>query len=224
MQRRRNIQEYTESGSDMDIDQDEEGSEQESDNGDQDQDQEHNGDGEDDQGEDGDQDQSSSETIPCEMCGQNINFDIYADHIDICIRHSSYQAVVQSDRLRTAMANGGMRIRLNPQRTADDIMALNLLTQYMGMTLSQGRNEYEYNLWLQDAMGGNVNIGIRDKEAVTTRVEVEAVPADTMCTICLEPPNTPRKTTCDHYFCEECIFKWLSENRKCPNCTIQLGV
>jgi hypothetical protein len=166
---------------------------------------------------------TNGDTIPCEICGNNILFDIYTDHIEICIRHSSTQALMNNQRLRAAMATGGMRIRLNPQRTADDLMALNLLSQYMGMTLvPNARNEYEYNLWLQDTMGGNVHIGVRDKEAVTMRVSTEEVPPDTRCTICLESPQNPRKTTCDHYFCEECIFRWLGDNRKCPNCTIEL--
>jgi hypothetical protein len=101
-------------------------------------------------------------------------------------------------------------------------MALEMATRLFGMRMVPSqRNMYEYNLWLQEQMGGSVPTGVADKEAATTKInDASEIPADEVCTICIEAPALPaRKTVCNHYFCEGCIFKWLDTSRKCPNCT-----
>jgi hypothetical protein len=49
---------------------------------------------------------------------------------------------------------------------------------------------------------------------------------DNMCTICLDNKYKAiyiRKINgCNHDFCGECIEKWLSENKTCPICKLEL--
>ena len=42
----------------------------------------------------------------------------------------------------------------------------------------------------------------------------------TTCPICQNTVNDPRKTTCNHIFCEECISRWLTQRARstCPTC------
>ena len=44
------------------------------------------------------------------------------------------------------------------------------------------------------------------------------------CPICFEDfqDTTLRKLKCSHIFCQECLVEWLSENKKCPVCMIEL--
>ena len=44
------------------------------------------------------------------------------------------------------------------------------------------------------------------------------------CPICFDEfqDTTLRKLKCSHIFCQECLVEWLSENKKCPVCMIEL--
>ena len=44
------------------------------------------------------------------------------------------------------------------------------------------------------------------------------------CPICFDDfqDTTLRKLKCSHIFCQECLVEWLSENKKCPVCMIEL--
>lgn len=161
--------------------------------------------------------------IPCEICRRMVSFATYTDHIEVCLMQTSVHMIgqrnMQQQRMRTS--DGGMRVTFTRNRTEDDIIALEMATRVLGMSLMPSMtNEYEYNLWLQDRMGGSVNVGVTDKEGATTKIEDPAeVPEDAVCTICIGPPEAPvRKTACNHYFCQGCLFKWLDTSRKCPNC------
>jgi hypothetical protein len=159
--------------------------------------------------------------IPCEICRRMVSFATYTDHIEVCLMQTSVHMIGQRHQSRMRTADGGVRVTFMRNRTEDDIMALEMATRVLGMSLMPSMtNEYEYNLWLQDRMGGSVNVGVADKEAATTKIDDPAeMPDDAVCTICLETPEAPiRKTACNHYFCQGCIFKWLDTSRKCPNC------
>jgi hypothetical protein len=39
----------------------------------------------------------------------------------------------------------------------------------------------------------------------------------TVCGICFDQ-NCTFSTKCNHYFCEECLKKWINDTRTCPNC------
>ena len=44
------------------------------------------------------------------------------------------------------------------------------------------------------------------------------------CPICLKIINLPNsvKTSCNHYFCSNCFFQWIYEEKTCPCCRKQL--
>ena len=42
--------------------------------------------------------------------------------------------------------------------------------------------------------------------------------SDEICSICLNNFNNKISTTCLHFFCKECIRKWLLKNNTCPMC------
>lgn len=95
-------------------------------------------------------------------------------------------------------------------------------------------NNYDFNLNLQDVMGGNVEVGVTNKESC-----YEIIPFDVnmdqtdQCSICLQSRDdmttdvdhengnditTFVKTTCNHVYCKPCIDKWLSSHHTCPVC------
>lgn len=92
---------------------------------------------------------------------------------------------------------------------------------------SRSENDYEFNLMLSSLIG-TVEKGIEDIDSVSTVVDSNVVPDDAMCTICQEDfksneaVDIVRKLKCDHYFCDDCIQKWLSKHVKCPVCMIDL--
>ncbi|KAM3423977.1 hypothetical protein BST61_g1370 [Cercospora zeina] len=38
------------------------------------------------------------------------------------------------------------------------------------------------------------------------------------CAICYQPMAQPTRTPCRHYYCLECLQKWLKTNNTCPSC------
>ncbi|EKE37242.1 hypothetical protein ENUP19_0085G0119 [Entamoeba nuttalli] len=50
-----------------------------------------------------------------------------------------------------------------------------------------------------------------------TSVTVDSL-EDKMCLICQDTVNRPIKLKCGHVYCEECIFKWLIQQPRCPMC------
>lgn len=94
-------------------------------------------------------------------------------------------------------------------------------------------NNYEFNLNLQDVMGGNVEVGVTNKDACYNILpgDVETEPTE-QCSICFQSRNDIVhgehdsnntvvefvKTTCNHVYCKPCIDKWLSSHHTCPVC------
>jgi hypothetical protein len=80
-------------------------------------------------------------------------------------------------------------------------------------------DDYEMNTMIADMLG-NVEVGVSDINKVSTKVEL---PITTMnCSICLDNVNEPRKLLCDHVYCDGCISTWLSKNKTCPSCRVDL--
>ncbi|EDR27392.1 hypothetical protein, conserved [Entamoeba dispar SAW760] len=50
-----------------------------------------------------------------------------------------------------------------------------------------------------------------------TSVTLESL-EDKTCLICQDTVNRPIKLKCGHVYCEECIFKWLIQQPRCPMC------
>jgi hypothetical protein len=43
------------------------------------------------------------------------------------------------------------------------------------------------------------------------------------CCICYEPINSVKKLDCSHFFCKDCIYKWIYETPFCPCCRTEVG-
>lgn len=84
----------------------------------------------------------------------------------------------------------------------------------------ENENDYEFNTMIADMLG-NVEVGVSDINKVSQKIEQ---PLDTPmdCTICLDKVEEPRKLMCEHIFCDKCISTWLSKNKTCPSCRIDL--
>ena len=63
---------------------------------------------------------------------------------------------------------------------------------------------------------GVVEKGIDDIEEVS---ELIPICNEILCPICqTETKTNVRRTLCNHFFCDQCISRWLSKSKKCPSC------
>lgn len=91
-------------------------------------------------------------------------------------------------------------------------------------------NNYEFNLQLQEQMGGDVSVGVDSLSNCYDVLEGEREnnPTDRCCCICLETPDDKRtdnglcdkfvETKCKHIYCQKCIDEWLRSHHTCPVC------
>lgn len=103
------------------------------------------------------------------------------------------------------------------------------------LTYENNNTEYDFNLLIQQLMGGDVKIGIKDLNKILIPLKDEEINDNDICCICLDnlknlndnmnnqlnkqdKINIPVKTICNHLYCRECICKWLSKNKDCPVC------
>jgi hypothetical protein len=187
--------------------------------------------------EEGEEEDDSHNRVPCEICDDMVLFDEYADHLERCIMGGTHveSAVIRTDtfilpstEFPTQIPSFLRNISLERGLVPTDAFALvgARLIQYM-----QNGNEYEYNLLMQELMGGAVNSGIVDINAVIP-LYTETVPPDTLCSICCETipfkdaetgvERAVRKTKCNHFYCDPCISKWVEASKRCPNCIANL--
>ena len=50
------------------------------------------------------------------------------------------------------------------------------------------------------------------------------LPDDATCPVCLDTPDEPCVTTCNHWFCAECISMSISRNPRCPLCRTAISI
>jgi len=100
------------------------------------------------------------------------------------------------------------------------------------LTYENNNTEYDFNLLIQQLMGGDVKIGVKDFNKIIIPLKYDEIKDNDICNICLDnlkeilnneeknavKINLPVKTTCNHLYCRNCIFKWLSKNKTCPVC------
>ena len=103
------------------------------------------------------------------------------------------------------------------------------------LTQNNNATDYDFNMLLQEFMGGNVEIGVKDFNKYITVLSSNDINDNDSCCICFDnlkdilnnsnlqendntKVNLPVKTTCGHIYCRECIYKWLSKNKNCPIC------
>lgn len=84
--------------------------------------------------------------------------------------------------------------------------------------------EYDINLIIQQLMGGDVKVNIRNIDKVIKNMDYYTIKKDDTCIICMEnllnmyDTKIPIITLCNHAFCRECITKWFNISKKCPIC------
>ena len=106
----------------------------------------------------------------------------------------------------------------------EDVMINNFHYNYPnnlmgGVNLNFNLNNYEV---LSRLDNNNVRMGI-DMNLVSKNIKLEE---ETICAICQETflkNDNMKILNCKHIFCEECLEEWLSENKKCPVCMIELN-
>lgn len=99
------------------------------------------------------------------------------------------------------------------------------------LTNENNNTDYDFNLLIQGLMGGDVKIGVKDFNKTINILKQDELNEDDICNICLDnlkyknnecekevKLNLPVKTICNHLYCRECIYKWLSKNKTCPVC------
>ena len=90
-------------------------------------------------------------------------------------------------------------------------------------------NNYEFNLQLQEQMGGDVSVGVDSLSNCYDLLDGERENDHSeRCCICLETPGDKRtndgpgdkfvETKCKHIYCQKCIDEWLTSHHTCPVC------
>jgi hypothetical protein len=166
--------------------------------------------------------------IPCELCGQEISFNDYISHVNVCQHRRSILNLLNPmlnsflfQRQMGTIVNLGSNIDFNFDNSNIQIVNIeNML------------DSYEVNNMISE-MIGYVNHGVNNLEDAITNVTTDSIlnsndiDKDIKCSICLDDlceeiqeSNDKKivKTTCNHYFHRSCITTWLREHRNCPLC------
>ncbi len=166
--------------------------------------------------------------IPCELCGQDISFNDYISHVNLCQHRTSILNILNPmlnsflfQRQMGTVINLGSNIDFNFGNSNIQIM-----------NIEDMLDSYELNNMISELIG-NVNHGVNNLEDTITNITVESmlysngIDKDIKCSICLDDlcegnqesnDNKIVKTTCNHYFHRNCITTWLREHRNCPLC------
>lgn len=166
--------------------------------------------------------------IPCELCGQDVSFNDYISHVNVCQHRTSILNILNpmlnsflSQRQMGSITNFGSNIDFNFDN--NNIQIVNIENML---------DSYEVNNMISE-MIGYVNHGVNNLEDAITNVTTDSIlnsndiDKDIKCSICLDDlceeiqeSNDKKivKTTCNHYFHRSCITTWLREHRNCPLC------
>lgn len=70
----------------------------------------------------------------------------------------------------------------------------------------------EYNDYGDEDYGDEEDVSDEEEkdELVQMQPFTGELPPDTICSICLDVPQTPILISCTHYYCNACISQWLS--------------
>ena len=145
-----------------------------------------------------------------------------------CISHSDYEAhVAQCNPPRFYYS-------INEERTQVDSPALtSLIERFMNVLENNSDivwmqyyefDEYDINNTISDFLG-KVEVGLSFEEIEKVSCIIDDI-NDDKCPICLERYQDIdckiRRLKCNHPYCDTCITRWLSKNKRCPCCQIDL--
>ena len=169
--------------------------------------------------------------IPCELCGQEIAFNDYISHVDVCQHRRSILNIL-NPTLNSFLSQRQMRTIVNFGSNIDFNFGSNSNNNVQIVNIEDMLDSYELNNMISE-MIGNVNHGVNNLNDAITDVTVESMlcsndmDTDVKCSICLDDlcegneesaDKKIVKTRCNHYFHRNCIVPWLREHRKCPLC------
>lgn len=168
--------------------------------------------------------QDNDEYIPCEICGEEVTFSSYIQHVELC-QHRSSVLNILNPMLNSFLQTSGMtNLRFNFEVASNNGEQDRNSNNVRLVNIEDLLDSYEMNNIISE-MIGNVNHGVVDIDDAITKIDLDAVKDtdDNRCSICLEyfidiEDVEVMKTRCNHYFCGKCITKWLRENRTCPLC------
>jgi len=176
------------------------------------------------------EDDDGIDRIPCEICNQTVTFEEYSDHLERCLTGEMLNPSSSVEAQVFILPQTGIPVIPSFLRTINLEQGLrsNDAHSMIGARLIQhmiSGNEYEYNLLMQELMGGAIQSGVTDLNKAAPLC-TDAIPSDEPCSICCEllgdgVQKQVRKTQCNHYFCDPCISKWFEKSRRCPNCTTE---
>lgn len=165
------------------------------------------------------------DNVICPQCGLSIPISSMESHelYHSTIRLLNTQLLNESFQwfplVPTSYPNSESRANISPVSN-HSISPLTFFAASRSFALyDEIEDDYEMNTMIADMLG-NVEVGVSDINKVSTKVEL---PITTMnCGICLDNVNEPRKLLCDHVYCDGCISTWLSKNKTCPSCRVDL--
>lgn len=163
--------------------------------------------------------------IPCEICGQLIDFNVYHQHLLYCPPVSTSLPVPDFNQFEFPELN---RNGATVQEPSDEILSnirdnsrnmLGILRE-MDNIINRLRsvetdNSYDDLINLEQ---NNVNVGVNKIEDYVTKKQEKIT-----CPICTLDTEEIGETVCGHKFCYECIEEWLKDNKKCPVCMIEFN-
>jgi hypothetical protein len=162
--------------------------------------------------------------IPCEICNQLIDFNVYHQHLLYC------PPIPTSTPAPTFTSLNFPELNRNesPQEPSDVILSnirensrnmLGILRE-MDDIINRIRGVEADDTYddLINLEQNNVNVGVKKVEDYVTKKQ-EII----TCPICTMETEEIGETVCGHKFCYECIEEWLKNNKKCPVCMIEFN-
>lgn len=188
--------------------------------------------------------------IPCEFCNESIEIHKYNRHIEACsavdrfyhylknpyllvglnlqnIENSNEENDNNNEMIQisTGVSNSPINLNLSLilRRLYPD-SDNNLISDMIEIIKKEMTyDEYQENLNLGEQIG-KVEIGVNDIDTVSKIINRDNFD-NNKCPVCQELLNNidlVRETKCQHLFCNDCITQWLSKNKSCPICNIEL--
>ena len=148
--------------------------------------------------------------------------------------NSRYYTFNRNDIPFTLLSNSSSLL-LNARLNINRFLNSNVNLNNINLDNINNLSEYDFNLLIQQLLGGNVKVGVKDIDKYIKIIDNDDLNEDDNCCICLEnlkelyddnklndninkKINIPVKTICNHIYCRECITKWLTDNKSCPVC------
>lgn len=102
--------------------------------------------------------------------------------------------------------------KVNPSKTTDPQTNLSTSMHHLGTTSYKGASGKD-----------DLNVGKKGSNDEFGKTMKEDTIKDESCCICMDNLTNPKKLTCGHIFCKECIDMALKHKPACPSCNFVFG-